>query len=328
VADRNIDRLSNDMTNDMSNRARVFFTCMVILQCVEMGEYSAQIARRLNKPRQFVDYHIRKLARDGCLERLSQDGKRSYPVFYKLTEKGASLLQAMSNEKRRGRYRFHHFALSYRIVRDNPAFLALSAGARLKGGVIETSGKVDGFTVRRFYSPSGRQWLYLYSQPKRGDHPWQLLALSAIELDRLAQEISRRNGMELSFERILQKAEFEDDSSSFARFWGQNYGCNVRTQNGSIDASEGEWAKELTVEDAVADIRIGRNVADISEKLHNGLASVLERLDVLQNGAATSQQRIEKLTDAVIMNTTAAEAVMKSIDRLVQDAQDRQRRRR
>jgi len=78
----------------------------------------------------------------------------------------------------------------------------------------------------------------------------------------------------------------------------------------------------------VADIRIGRNVADISEKLHNGLASVLERLDVLQNGAATSQQRIEKLTDAVIMNTTAAEAVMKSIDRLVQDAQDRQRRRR
>jgi hypothetical protein len=124
--------------------------------------------------------------------------------------------------------------------------------------------------------------------------------------------------MELSFERILQKAEFEDDSSSFARFWGKNYGCNVKTQNGSIDASEGKWAKELTVEDAVADIRIGRNVADISEKLHKGLASVLERLDVLQKGAATSQQRIEKLTDAVIMNTTTAEAVMKSIDRLVQ----------
>ena len=36
-----IDRLSNDLTNDMSNRARVFFTCIVILRCVEMGEYPA-----------------------------------------------------------------------------------------------------------------------------------------------------------------------------------------------------------------------------------------------------------------------------------------------
>lgn len=136
MADRNIDRLSNDMTNDMSNRARVFFTCIVILRCVEMGEYPAQMARRINKPRQFVDYYIRKLARDGCLERLSQDGKRSYPVFYRLTEKGIAMLQEMSNETRTAGLRFHHYALKYLVLRDNPEFLPLRMGTQLKNNVI------------------------------------------------------------------------------------------------------------------------------------------------------------------------------------------------
>ena len=309
--------MSNDLSNDMSNRARIRFTCRVILELIEQGEYAAKIGRRLNKSRQLVTSYIRKFVRDGCVEPLCQEGKRSYPVFYRLTEKGTALLQEMSNETRTARLRFHHYAVKYLIVRDNPDFLPLRMGTRLKNNVIQVDGKVEGFSVRRI-SGRSEQWLLLYSQARFGDRPLDLVAFSSIELDHLASEISRRYDMSLQFQGIIQKPHFGDPSDRFARFWGQNYGCNIRTRDGStIDASPGEWEKELTIDDAIAYLQQPRNVAEISRKQDEDRELFLQRLDVLAKGNVTLGQRIDRLTDAVIMNTTTATALMKSMGRLV-----------
>ncbi len=312
-----IDRLSSHLTNDMSNRAHVFFTWIAILQLAEHGEYAAAIAKHLNKPRQLVGYHIRKLVNWGYLERLCAEGKRSYPVFYRLSEKAQSLLQELSNGKRTGRLRFHHHALKYRIVRDNPDFLPLHQGKPLKNGVIQVDGKVDGYSVKRLSGRSG-QWLLLYSQPKFSDQPLQAMAFSTIELDHLATEICRRHGMSLEFQSIAGKPHFADPSDRFAKYWGENYGCNVMTREGSgIDASEGDWEREMTIDDAVAYVKQARNVENISQKQDEDRELFLQRLNVLEKDNVALDQGINRLTDAMIMNTTAATAVMKSMDRLL-----------
>lgn len=313
------DGLLNDLSNDMTNRGRVFFTCIVILQLAEEGEHAAGIARRLNKSRQLVGYHIRKLVNWGYLEQLCAEGKRSYPVFYRLTQKAQSLLQELSNGKRTGRLRFHHYALKYRIVRDNPGFLPLHQGKPLKNGVIQVDGKVDGYSVKRL-SGRSEQWLMLYSQPKFSDQPLQAMAFSTIELDHLATEICRRHDMRLEFQSIAGKPHFADPSDRFAKYWGENYGCNVMTREGSgIDASPPghEWEKEMTIEDAVAYVKQARNVENISQKQDEDRELFLQRLNILEKGNVTLDQRMNRLTDAVIMNATAATALTKSIDRLV-----------
>jgi DNA-binding MarR family transcriptional regulator len=292
----------------------------VILRLIEQGEYAAAIARRLNKSRQTVTSYIHRLVRDGYAEPLCQEGQRSYPVFYGLTEKGIALLQEMSKETRTARLRCHHYALKYLIVRDNPEFLPLRRGTQLKNNVIQVDGKVEGFSVRRI-SGRSEQWVLLYSQARFGDRPLDLVAFSSIELDHLASEISRRYDMSLQFQGIVQKPHFGDPSDRFARFWGQNYGCNIRTRDGStIDASPGEWEKELTIDDAIAYLQQPRNVAEISRKQDEDRQLFLQRLDVLAKGNVTLGQRIDRLTDAFIMNTTTATALMKSIDRLLLEA--------
>jgi DNA-binding MarR family transcriptional regulator len=301
----------------MSNRARVFFTWIAILKLTEQGEYASEIARHLNKPRQLVGYHIRRLVEWGYLEPLCAEGKRSYPQFYRLTEKAHALLRELSNGKRTGRLRFHNFALKYRIVRDDPDFLPLSRGKPLGNGVVQVDEKVDGYSVKRLSSRSG-QWLLLYGQPNFGDQPLQVMAFSTIELDHLASEISRRHHMKLEFQGVAGKPHFADPSDRFARFWGKTYGCNVRTREGSgMDASEGEWEKELTVDDAVAYVRQARNVEEISRKQDEGRELFLQRLDVLEKGNVALAQRMNRLTDAVIMDATTTAALTKSIDRLV-----------
>jgi DNA-binding MarR family transcriptional regulator len=313
-----IDRLSSDLTNDMSSRARVFFTWIAILQLVEEGEHAAAIAKRLNKSRQRVGYHIRKLAKWGYLEPLCSEGKRSYPIFYKLTESGHARLEQLSNMKRTGRFRFHNYMLEYRIVRDNPEFLPLSEGTPLKNGVVQVVGEVDGFSVKRWSSPSG-QWLLLCTRPKFGDQPLQLVALSSLELDHLATEICRRYGMDLQFLRVARKPHFGDPSDRFAKFWGENYGCNVMTREGSgIDASPPghEWEKEMTIDDAVAYVKQARNVENISQKQDEDRELFLQRLNALEKDNVALDQGMNRLTDAMIMNATAAIALTKSIDRL------------
>jgi hypothetical protein len=207
--------------------------------------------------------------------------------------------------------------VKYLIVRDNPDFLPLRMGTRLKNNVIQVDGKVEGFSVRRI-SGRSEQWLLLYSQARFGDRPLDLVAFSSIELDHLASEISRRYDMSLQFQGIIQKPHFGDPSDRFARFWGQNYGCNIRTRDGStIDASPGEWEKELTIDDAIAYLQQPRNVAEISRKQDEDRELFLQRLDVLAKGNVTLGQRMDVLTDAFIMNTTAATALMKSMGRLL-----------
>lgn len=302
------------ISNAKSKRAPVLFTWLGILLLVEQGEYAARIASRLNKSPQRISYHLARLRRLGYLETCSEQGKRSYPIFYRLTDKARSLRAQLSKKIRRARFRFHHYALRYRITRDNPDFLPISAGTQLRGGVVQVDGKVDGYSVRRFASPSA-QWLFLYSRPHYGDEPWKLLAKASIELHCLSQEICRRHDMELMFEDIMQKAEYDVPSDRFAKFWGENVGATVKTPDGSgIDASEGEWSLELPVEDAAAYANMARNVADISRLAREQRQAI----DVLQKGNVTLVQRMNALTDAVILQSAETKALLKSINQLLE----------
>ena len=241
--------------------------------------------------------------------------KRSYPIFLQLTEKAKSFLSGLSNKKRRARFRFHHFAFKYRITRDNPDFLPVSAGTQLRGGVVQVDGKVDGYSVRRFASPSG-QWLFLYSAPLFGDEPWRLLCDASIALHCLAQEICRRYHMELEREGIMQKPEYDVPSDPFAKYWGENYGATVKTPDGDgIDASPpgSEWSVELSVEDAAAYAHMARNVADIAQLVRQQR----ETLDVLQKGSVTQTQRLNTLTDAMILQSAEIRKLAESVDKFL-----------
>jgi len=309
----------SDMSNCKSKRARVYFIWLGILSAVERGEYAAQMATRLNKSAQLIAYHIGQLKRQGYLEAAGEDGKRSYPVFYRLTEKARSFLAARSNEKRRGRFRFHHYALKYKILSDNPNFLPVSAGTHLRGGVVQVDGRVDGYSVRRFASPSG-QWLFLYSAPLFGDEPWRLQCDASIALHCLAQEICRRYDMELERKGIMQKPEYDVPSDPFAKYWGENYGATVKTPDGDgIDASPpgSEWSVELTVEDAAAYAHMARNVADIMQLV----CQQREALDVLQKGSVTQTQRMNILTDTMILMSAEIKKLVDSVNKLLNHLQ-------
>jgi hypothetical protein len=98
--------------------------------------------------------------------------------------------------------------------------------------------------------------------------PWQLLVLATIEVDRLAAFIEQRFGMQLKFEQVLQKGEFDDPRDPVAKVWAQYYNVNVKTDSGSgFDASGGEWAEELSYQDAVDYVQMGGKVARILDEL-------------------------------------------------------------
>jgi hypothetical protein len=230
------------------------------------------------------------------------------------------MLQEMSKKTRTTRLRFHHYAVKYLISGDNPEFLPLRRGTRLKNGVIQVDGKINGFSVRRMSSRS-QQWLLLYSQPRQvqsDEHPLNLVAFSTIELDHLASEICRRYDMSLQFQGIMQKPHFGDTSDPFTRYWGNTYGCNIVTRDGStIDASPDEWEKELTIDDAIAYLEQPKKIRDISRKQDEDRQLFLERLEVIRKGNVTLAQRMDRLTDAVILQSKGVESERKSIGELV-----------
>jgi len=191
-----------------SNRKSRTSACLAILKCIKEGKnYSAQIAEELKKKPQTIHYNLRALEGRGYVRRTT-GSKRSYPVLYELTDKAAILISNAERLARSGGMRFHHFALQYRVVVDNPSFLPLSEGANLRGGVIEVTGEVDGYTVRRWYAPSGDS-LYLYSRPLWGRSPWQLLCFASIDLERLSKLIEQRFRMQLNVRQHPAKTRTE-----------------------------------------------------------------------------------------------------------------------
>jgi DNA-binding MarR family transcriptional regulator len=251
-----------------SNRkSRTSVTCLAILNCIKAGKnYSAQIATELDKKPQTIHHNLRTLEYRGYVRRVTGT-KRSYPVLYELSDKAVVLISNAERLARSGEIRFHHFALRYRVVVDNPSFLPLSEGAPLRGGVIEVTGEVDKYTVRRWHAPSGDH-LYLFSPPLWGSFPWQLIALASITLERLSRLIEQRYRIQLEYDGILQKPHLSDPRDPLAKFWGNNYGTAVQTKTGSgIDASEGPWETEFSYQDAVDHVQLGRNTAKVAEEL-------------------------------------------------------------
>jgi DNA-binding MarR family transcriptional regulator len=249
---------------------------LAILNCIKAGiNYCAQISKELKKKPQTIHYNVRVLMDRGYIRRATGD-KRSYPVIYELADKGLILL---SNAERlaRGALRFHHYALKYEVVVDNPSFLPLTDGSRLRGGVLEVTGSVDGYTVRRWHAPR-RDYLYLFSRILWGRFPWQLLVLASIDLDRLSHLIEQRYRMQLKYQGVLQQPHLSDPKDPFAKLWGDNYGTAILSESGTgIDASDGPWESEFSYQDAVDHVLQGRNTARIADELSR-LRVLLEKL--------------------------------------------------
>lgn len=255
---------------------------LMILSCIQEGlNYQAQIARQLDESPQLIQHYIRNLTKYGYVQPVTGQ-ERSYPIMYQLTDKAKVLISNAERIRRSGGIRFHRYALKYRIVTDNPAFLPLSrAGKPLKGNVLEVTQTVEGHTIRRWHTPSG-DWLYIWSRHMYGLLPWQLQALATIEVDRLAGLIEQRLGMRLQFEEILQKGEFDDPRDPVAKVWGAYYNVNVKTCSGSgFDASKGEWAKELSYEDAVNYVQMGKNIVKILNELQEERKLFLRFIEAL-----------------------------------------------
>jgi DNA-binding MarR family transcriptional regulator len=279
-----------------SNRnSRICTTCLAILNCVRADtNYSAQIARALEKSPQTVHYDMHVLEKWGYIRRATGN-KRSYPVFYELTDKGELLISNGERLARSGGFRFHHFALKYRVVVDNPDFLPVSKGVLLRGGVIEVTGRVEDYTVRRWHAPSD-DYLYLFSRPMWGRLPWQLLSFASIELDRLSRSIEERFHMKLGFDGVLQKPELSDPRVPLAKFWGDYYGTVVKTNSGSgIDGSEGPWEAEFSYEDAVNHVQQGRNTAKVAKELPQVRALLEKLLGTAHSTLASAREQTGRL---------------------------------
>lgn len=267
-------------TSKTNRNSRNCTTCLAILNCIKAGvNYSAQISKELKKKPQTIHYNLRVLEDRGYIRRVTGD-KRSYPVIYDLSDKGLILL---SNVERlaRGAMRFHHYALRYRVEVDNPSFLPIEGGSRLRNGVCEVTGTVDGYTVRRWHAPTG-DYLYLFSRPLWGRFPWQLLAFASIGVDRLSQLIERRYRMQLKYEGVLQKPHLSDPRDPFAKLWGDSYGTAILSESGTgIDASDGPWESEFSYEDAVDHVQLGRNTAKVAGELPQVRVLLEKILDML-----------------------------------------------
>ena len=266
---------------------------LMILRCILQDQnYLAEIARELQKSPQLLQHYLKILRRYGYIRPVTET--RSYPVIYELTEKARIVISNAERMGRSGGFRFHHFALKYRILADNRSFLPAAEGSRLNG-VSETTGKFEGYRIRRWHSASA-DWLYVYSRHMYGRFPWQLLCAASIELDRIVGLIECRYHMRLKFECVLQKPELEDSRDPIAKFWGEYYGNNVRTNSGSgIDASEGPWAIELSYDDAVSHVLLARNIAQILSVLRSQQELLREFLaqlgNILKQGTEGSTNR-------------------------------------
>lgn len=91
-----------------------------ILLKVRDGQYNSQIARQLGLKKQNIAYFLKKLEKNGYIQRKF----RSNFVFYELTDKGKEFLKGQSQNfslsSRKGHSRLHNLVISFPILEDNP----------------------------------------------------------------------------------------------------------------------------------------------------------------------------------------------------------------
>lgn len=247
------------------------FTLGLLLQKIDQGQHPKSIATDLNKSKQLVNYYIRQLEKKGYIHRKI----RSNIAIYELLPLGKVAIEGLVAASVRGVLpRFHHLAFMYEILGNKgriEAFLPLERGSKLRGDVVEVHGKFeyDGeeFSVSRWHVGSSEQlkvWAPATYEASVGD----AMMLAAVKLDRVAQEISKRYDLALGKYRKIQRPEFAYERDPYARYWMDlTGGANVKTEEGTIDQSEGPPEAEFfTTESAVAYLKMPGRVKEM-EKL-------------------------------------------------------------
>ncbi len=241
------------------------YTVGVLLQKLDQGQYPKSIAKDLNKSKQLINYYLRQLESKGYIKRKV----RSTIAIYELLPKGKAFLERHDSLFRRGVLpRFHHYAHRLRVLggfEGLDVFLPLVGGIQMRGGVVQVDGSFEWndekFSVRRWHSSSGDQ-LFIYAPAVYGKNVGDVLVSAGIKLDRVAHAIQEKFGIQLSEYERLQKPEFAFERDPYARYWMEiSAGAIVKTETGTIDASEGEPEAEFfTAEDAAAYLKMPQEV--------------------------------------------------------------------
>jgi hypothetical protein len=230
------------------------------LEKLDQGQYPLSIAQDLNKSKQLINYYIRRLERQGYIERVV----KSSICIYELLPKGKAVLERLVTPSQGAVLpRFHHLCLMFPVLGGFVGlerFLPLARGSQMRGAV-EVHGKLefdgDVFSVSRWHTPRSEQ-LKIWSPATYERSVGDALMLAGIKLDRAAQEIARRYDLVLGPYRKIQRPEFAYENDPYARYWSNiSAGAVVKTDEGSIDESEGPPEVEFfTTEAAVAYLKM------------------------------------------------------------------------
>jgi predicted transcriptional regulator len=272
------------------------FILGVLLQKLDQGQHPQSIAIDLNKSKQLINYYIRQLEKKGYIHRKV----RSNIAIYELLPLGKRALEGLVTGSVRGVLpRFHHLCFMYPILGKGgriEAFLPLERGSKLRGDVVEVHGRFEyegeSFSVSRWHVGSSEQlkvWAPATYESSVGD----ALMLAAVKLDRVAQEISKRYDLALGKYRKIQRPEFAYERDPYAKYWMDlTGGANVKTEEGTIDQSEGPPEAEFfTTESAVAYLKMPGRVKDMERLAEKNV----EAMQVFAKGMEEHMKLISQL---------------------------------
>jgi hypothetical protein len=169
----------------------------------------------------------------------------------------------------------------------------------MRHGIIQVDGKMtfedEVFSIRRWHSQrSGRDWLIVYGPSLYAREPWKALSLTSMRIHDLAREIQRRYHIALSDPELFQRPEFAYENDPVAKLWYLVSGANVKTESGSIDASEGPPEVEFTsLEDAEEYLHMPRRIKGI-EKAINLLIDLIAKQ---REGMSVSESEKKKVAE-------------------------------
>lgn len=272
---------SEDSQKRSKSADAVSFTLVFLLQKLNQGEYPQQIARELNKSKQLIHYHVRRLTNDGYVRQVT----RSSITIYELTPKGQMAIDRHARASVVGRggvlARFHHLAYRYLVVGGVAGFdllLPRSGAKQMRGGVFQVDGtyKLDNeeFSIKRWHSPTAEH-LTVYGPKIYSNDVHGALGIVSIKIDRVARSIADRFNIQFSdkIER-LQRPEWAFEKDPFAKIWGQITGSIIKAGEGTIDASEGDWETEFfTPEGAQAYLRLPIEIQQIRKAMAESASS-------------------------------------------------------
>jgi len=270
--------------------------------------YPAKVARLLGKSKQHVHYYVKRLVKMGYIRRFVKDGA----VFYEVTQAGKNFVTRSESLPRGFVFRLHGYGLVYPILKEPVIAIDWPKVVEMKHWN-KLIGSEQGLTVEK--TPRS---VIIYADVLEGDDPFELLYLAGRECDRLADYL------ESKFKMVLGRPKPKDRPD-----WGvwdpvaQKFSEYMRLSNdvadidrsppyrkGEIDWRDPESAKNYLLTFTRLPVMLQeqrKDLTEVKDALGKYVERVDQRLDVMEKGMFLAHQKIDKLTDMMILQTASYE---------------------